>query len=81
MFQVAYAIGVAHPLAMNVDTYGTGKKSDSEILAIIKKNFDLRPGCIVRDLGMRAPIFRATAKYGHFGRDGFAWEVPKTLEM
>merc|ERR1711918_268534 len=51
-----------------VDTYGTGTKSDDEILAVVKKNFDLRPGCIVRDLELRKPIFRSTAKYGHFGR-------------
>jgi S-adenosylmethionine synthetase len=81
LIQVSYAIGVAHPLSLNVNTYDTGTKSEEEILAIINKNFDLRPGVIVRDLDMRKPIFRATAKYGHFGRDGFAWEVPKKLEF
>jgi S-adenosylmethionine synthetase len=81
LIQVAYAIGVSHPLSLNVDTYGTGTKTDPEILEIIKKNFDLRPGIIVRDLGLRKPIFRATAKYGHFGRPGFAWETPKELAM
>jgi S-adenosylmethionine synthetase len=81
LFQVSYAIGIAHPLSLYVDTYGTGTKSDDEILAIVKKNFDLRPGCIVRDLELRKPIFRSTAKYGHFGRPGYTWETPKTLEM
>merc|ERR1712048_1476447 len=81
LIQVSYAIGVAAPLSLNVDTYGTGTKPDSEILAIIEKNFDLRPGVIVRELGLRKPIFRATAKYGHFKEGGFAWETPKTLEF
>merc|ERR1719488_409373 len=57
---------------INVDTYGTGTKTDPEILEMIKKNFDLRPGVIVRELGLRNPIFRATAKYGHFTNPDFA---------
>ena len=91
LLQVSYAIGVAHPLSMHLDTYGTGVpksgKTDAELLAIVKKNFDLRPGIIVRELGLRKPIFRKTAKYGHFGRmaaegeEGFTWEVPKTLVL
>ncbi len=74
--QVAYAIGVAHPLSINVETFGTGKLSDEAIAGLIDKVFDLRPGAIIRDLGLRAPIFRKTATYGHFGRDDLdlPWE-------
>jgi len=74
--QVAYAIGVAHPLSVNVETFGTAKISDNHIADLITENFDLRPGAIIRDLGLRKPIFRNTAAYGHFGRDDieFPWE-------
>merc|ERR1712207_35254 len=83
LVQVAYAIAVAHPLSVYVDTYGTGKKSDSEITKIVLKNFDLRPGMIRKDLGLKKPIFSKTSCYGHFGREdqGFLWEVPKKLEF
>ena len=82
--QVSYAIGVAHPLSVFVDTYGTGKngKTDRDILQIVQRNFDLRPGFIMRDLGLQRPIFKKTAAYGHFGREDdtdFAWEIPKDL--
>jgi S-adenosylmethionine synthetase len=66
--QVSYAIGVAKPLSLNVETYGTGKVSDDTIVALIDKHFDLRPSAIIRDLNLRQPIYRATAAYGHFGR-------------
>lgn len=74
--QVAYAIGVAHPLSVNVETFGTGKISDDAISALISQHFDLRPGAIIRDLNLRRPIYRKTAAYGHFGRDDvqFPWE-------
>jgi S-adenosylmethionine synthetase len=74
--QVAYAIGVAHPLSVNVETFGTGKVGDEKIAALINEHFDLRPGAIIRDLGLRKPIYRKTAAYGHFGRDDveFPWE-------
>jgi S-adenosylmethionine synthetase len=74
--QVAYAIGVAQPLSVNVETFGTGKLSDGAIAGLIDEVFDLRPGAIIRDLGLRAPIFRKTATYGHFGRDDLdlPWE-------
>jgi S-adenosylmethionine synthetase len=74
--QVAYAIGVAHPLSVNVETFGTAKISDSTIAALITEFFDLRPGAIIRDLGLRKPIYQKTAAYGHFGRDDieFPWE-------
>jgi len=79
LVQVSYAIGVAQPLSIYVSSYGTGTKTDEEILDIVKKNFDLRPGVIVRDLDLRKPIYQNTASYGHFGRPEFSWEQPKTL--
>ncbi len=74
--QVSYAIGVARPLSVNVETFGTAKISDENIAALINEFFDLRPGAIIRDLGLRKPIYRKTAAYGHFGRDDieFPWE-------
>ncbi|MCX6079083.1 MAG: methionine adenosyltransferase [Chloroflexi bacterium] len=74
--QVAYAIGVAHPLSINVETFGTGKIDDTRIVDLINEFFDLRPGAIIRDLDLRRPIYRKTAAYGHFGRDDiqFPWE-------
>ncbi len=66
--QVSYAIGVARPLSISVETFGTGKISDDQIVDLIKTHFDLRPAAIIRDLNLRRPIFRATANYGHFGR-------------
>ncbi len=74
--QVAYAIGVAHPLSVNVETFGTGKIPDEKIAALIQKHFDLRPGAIIRDLRLRRPIYRQLAAYGHFGRDDLdlPWE-------
>lgn len=74
--QVAYAIGVSHPLSISVETFGTGQIPDEQIAQIVKENFDLRPGAIIRDLNLRRPIFRQTAAYGHFGRDDLdlPWE-------
>jgi S-adenosylmethionine synthetase len=74
--QVAYAIGIAHPLSINVETFGTGRIPDEEISKLIEEHFDLRPGAIIRDLGLRRPIYRQTAVYGHFGRDDLdlPWE-------
>ena len=74
--QVAYAIGVASPLSVNVETFGTGKIADERIAELIQEHFDLRPGAIIRDLGLRRPIYRQVAAYGHFGRDDLdlAWE-------
>jgi len=83
LVQVSYAIGVPEPLSIYVDTYGTGKKSDAEILEIVKKNFDLRPGCLARDLRLKRPIYQKTAAFGHFGRNDpdFTWETPKPLKF
>jgi S-adenosylmethionine synthetase len=74
--QIAYAIGVAHPLSINVETFATGKIDDSRIAALIDDHFDLRPGAIIRDLDLRRPIYQQLAAYGHFGRDdlNLTWE-------
>jgi len=80
--QVAYAIGVAHPLSVNVETFGTGKIDDEKIGQLILEHFDLRPGAIIRDLNLRRPIYRKTAVYGHFGRDDLdlPWEKTDKAE-
>uniref|UniRef100_A0A8D3BFI9 S-adenosylmethionine synthase n=1 Tax=Scophthalmus maximus TaxID=52904 RepID=A0A8D3BFI9_SCOMX len=80
LVQVSYAIGVAHPLSISIFHYGTSQKSEKELLDIVRKNFDLRPGVIVRELDLKKPIYQGTAAYGHFGRDVFSWEVPKKLK-
>ena len=74
--QLAYAIGVAKPVSIEVETFGTGKISDEEITNIVEKVFDLRPGAIIRDLDLRRPLYRQTAAYGHFGRNdlNLPWE-------
>lgn len=81
--QVAYAIGMACPLSVNVETFGTGAISDVQIARLIDEIFDLRPGAIIRDLDLRRPIFRQTAAYGHFGRDDLdlPWERTDRAEM
>lgn len=84
LVQISYAIGVAHPLSVFINSYGTVKpgKNDKDLLRITMRNFDLRPGCIIRDLRLKRPIFQKTASYGHFGRDedaDFTWEVVKDL--
>lgn len=81
--QVAYAIGVAHPLSINVETFGTGKLSSEQLVQLINEHFDLRPGAIIRDLNLRRPIYRATAAYGHFGRDDIEapWENTDKAEL
>jgi S-adenosylmethionine synthetase len=80
--QLAYAIGVARPLSVNVETFGTGRISDEKIVALVQKHFDLRPGAIIRDLNLRRPIYRQTAAYGHFGRDDvqLPWEETSHAE-
>lgn len=106
--QISYAIGVSHPLSISVFDYGTSNRDEDELLQIVQKNFDLRPGIIVkyvqffcaandhlfqsrkchliylfifmnRELGLKRPIYQATACYGHFGREEFPWEKPKPL--
>jgi S-adenosylmethionine synthetase len=75
--QVAYAIGVAHPVSLMVETFGTSQVDPDKISAAVREVFDLRPAAIIRDLELRQPMYRATAAYGHFGRssaNGFTWE-------
>ena len=81
LVQLSYAIGVAEPLSMFVETYGTSEKSSEELVAIVKANFDLRPGVIVKELDLVKPIYCQTAKNGHFSDQGFAWEKPKGLKF
>jgi len=79
LVQVSYAIGVAKPLSVFLTSYGTGVRSDAQLLKVIEENFDLRPGRLVKDLDLKRPIYQKTASYGHFGRPDFTWEQPKKL--
>ena len=81
LIQVSYAIGVAEPLSVNIDTYGTSNIPEEDILKIINNNFDLRPGLIAKQLDLKKPKYQKTAAYGHFGRNNkdFTWEKPKKL--
>jgi S-adenosylmethionine synthetase len=82
LVQLSYAIGVAEPLSIYVDTYGTSEKNSEELVKIIRANFDLRPGVIVKELDLAKPIYLQTAKNGHFGTNqSFSWEKPKALKF
>ena len=80
--QVAYAIGVAHPVSILVETFGTEKVSPAAVEAAVRQVFDLRPAAIVRDLDLKRPIYKKTAAYGHFGRNlpEFSWEQLTRLD-
>ena len=80
--QVSYAIGRAHPTSIAVETFGTGKKSEEELLQLIRRHFDLRPGAIIAHMDLLRPIYRPTAAYGHFGRDdlGVPWELTNKVD-
>jgi S-adenosylmethionine synthetase len=78
--QVAYAIGVARPVGVNVNTFGTGKVSDEALEKYILANFDMRPKALIEELGLLAPVFKPTAAYGHFGRREFRWEATDRAE-
>ncbi len=78
--QVAYAIGVAKPVSIFVNSHGTGKVSDEKLTEIVCKEFDFRPSCIIRNLDLRKPVFKKTAAYGHFGYKGFSWEQTDKAE-
>ena len=80
--QLAYAIGVARPMSISVETFGSGHVGDAEIVGLVERHFDLRPGAIIRDLGLRRPIYKQTATYGHFGRDDLdlPWEQTDKAE-
>ena len=81
--QIAYSIGVAHPLSVSIETFGTARVSQQVILELINRHFDLRPAAIIRNLNLRRPIFRQTASYGHFGRDdlNLPWEKTDKAEI
>jgi len=81
--QISYVIGVAHPLSVSVETFGTGKVDQETLLKLINEHFDLRPAAIIRDFDLRRPIYRQTAAYGHFGRDDLdlPWEKTDKAEI
>lgn len=81
LVQFSYAIGVADPLSIYIDSYGTSEKSSAELVAIVRKNFDLRPGCLVKELDLARPIYFKTASYGHFTNQENPWEQPKKLTL
>ncbi|KAK5947560.1 methionine adenosyltransferase sam2 [Knufia obscura] len=81
LVQLSYAIGVAEPLSLFVETYGTSDKDSDELVEIIKANFDMRPGVIVKELNLTNPIYCRTAKNGHFSDQSFPWEQPKELKF
>jgi S-adenosylmethionine synthetase len=72
--QVSYAIGIAKPLSIRAETFGTGQVSDDVLTAAVEKVFDLRPAAIIRHFDLKKPIYERTAYHGHFGREGFPWE-------
>ncbi|MBR6739604.1 MAG: methionine adenosyltransferase domain-containing protein, partial [Clostridia bacterium] len=81
--EIAYAIGVAHPVGVNVDTFGTGVVSEDRISRIVREVFDMRPAAIIEKLDLRRPIYSGTTNYGHFGREdmGFTWEKTDAVEL
>jgi S-adenosylmethionine synthetase len=83
LVQVSYAIGLPDPLSIHVESYGSvqGGRTDDDLVKIVKKNFNFRPGNIIKELDLLRPIYQKTAKYGHFGRNDpdFTWEKPKKL--
>ena len=85
LLQVSYAIGLADPLSIHVDTYGSAKggRSEADIVRIVRNNFNFRPGHIIQELNLKRPIYQKTASFGHFGRTDpdFTWETPKTLNL
>jgi S-adenosylmethionine synthetase len=80
--QLSYAIGRAHPTSIAVETFGTGAVDESELLAMVRRHFDLRPAAIIHQLDLCRPIYQATAAYGHFGRDDLdvPWERTDRVE-
>ncbi|KAL7410938.1 methionine adenosyltransferase [Mrakia frigida] len=80
LVQLSYAIGVAEPLSIFVDSYGTSRHSDEDLVEVINKNFNLRPGVIVQQLDLQKPQYQVTSSYGHFGNPAYSWEKPKLLQ-
>jgi len=81
LVQLSYAIGIPEPTSMFVETYGTSDRSSDELVEIIKANFDMRPGVIVKELDLTKPIYNKTAKNGHFTDQSFTWEKVKDLKF
>ena len=81
--EIAYVIGVAQPVSITADTYGTGKIDDSEVVSLIERHFDLTPAGIIDRLKLRRPVYKQTAAYRHFGREeeGFTWELTDYAEL
>lgn len=79
LVQLSYAIGISEPLSIAIFSYGTSTKTSKELIKIVKKNFDLRPGKIIKELKLKNPIYQKTSVFGHFGRNDFPWETPKKL--
>ncbi|MGO1618359.1 MAG: methionine adenosyltransferase domain-containing protein, partial [Oceanisphaera sp.] len=79
--QVSYAIGIAEPTSISIETFGTGKVAESVIDAIVREHFDLRPYGLIQMLDLNRPIYQATAAYGHFGRDEFPWEAVDKADL
>jgi S-adenosylmethionine synthetase len=79
--QLSYAIGVARPLSIRIDTFGTGTCPEELLCEAVQKVFDLRPERIIEDLGLKAPIYTPTSYHGHFGRDGFPWEATNRTQQ
>ena len=79
--EIAYAIGVANPVSVYLNSFGTGKLSDDNLVEIVKKEFDLRPLAIIEKLGLKKPVFSETSSYGHFGNKNFAWEKTDKVKV
>ena len=79
--QLSYAIGVARPVSVCVDTFGTGAVPDESMTELVKRLFDLRPQAIIEKLDLQKPVYRKIASYGHFGRDGMTWENTDSAQM
>jgi S-adenosylmethionine synthetase len=79
--QVSYAIGVAEPTSINIDTFGTGKLDDDKLTALVREHFDLRPYGLIKMLDLEKPIYQQTAAYGHFGRENFPWEATDKADL
>ena len=80
LVQLSYAIGVAEPLSLFIETYGTSDRTSEELSDIVKRNFDMRPGVIVQELNLTNPVYLRTAKNGHFTDQSFTWEQPRQLK-
>jgi S-adenosylmethionine synthetase len=78
--QLAYAIGVAEPVSIRVESFGTGKISDEKLAQLVRAHFDARPAKLIAELDLLKPIYKRTAAYGHFGREGFSWERTNKAE-